>query len=48
MYKRQISDVVTKMLRKEGLADTSANRSQMETKLRTGGYSIYTCLDPTM
>lgn len=43
-----ISDVVTKMLRKEGLADTSANRSQMETKLRTGGYSIYTCLDPTM
>lgn len=43
-----ISDVVTKMLRKEGLADTSANRSQMESRLRTGGYSIYTCLDPTM
>ncbi|MGI6237528.1 MAG: transglycosylase domain-containing protein [Candidatus Excrementavichristensenella sp.] len=43
-----ISDVVTKMLRKEGLQDTSANRSQMEHKLRTGGYKIYTCLDPVM
>ncbi|MEG2858578.1 MAG: transglycosylase domain-containing protein [Clostridia bacterium] len=43
-----IYDVVTKMLRTEGLTDTAANRSQMESKLRTGGYSIYTALDPTI
>lgn len=41
-----IYDVVTKMLRVEGLEDTSTNRSRMEQKLRTGGYSIYTSLDP--
>ncbi|MCR4622264.1 MAG: transglycosylase domain-containing protein [Clostridiales bacterium] len=41
-----IYDVVTKMLRVEQLEDTSANRSLMEGKLRTGGYHIYTCLDP--
>jgi penicillin-binding protein 1A len=41
-----IYDVVTKMLRVEKLDDTTANRSQMENKLRTGGYSIYTSLDP--
>lgn len=41
-----IYDVVTKMLRVEGLEDTSANRSSMETKLRNGGYIIYTSLDP--
>lgn len=40
-----IYDVVTKMLRVEGLEDTDINRSQMEMKLRNGGYSIYTCLD---
>ena len=40
-----IYDVVTKMLRTENLEDTSANRSAMETKLRNGGYRIYTCLD---
>ena len=41
-----IYDVVTKMLRVEQLEDTLTNRSQMEAKLRTGGYHIYTCLDP--
>lgn len=43
-----IYDVVTKMLRMENLEDTSANRSAMEGKLRTGGYSIYTSLDPEL
>ena len=41
-----IYDVVTKMLRVEKLDDTTSNRSAMENKLRTGGYSIYTSLDP--
>ncbi len=41
-----IYDVVTKMLRTEKLDDTTANRSAMEAKLRTGGYRIYTTLDP--
>ena len=41
-----IYDVVTKMLRVEELEDTSYNRTLMERKLRTGGYRIYTCLDP--
>jgi len=41
-----IYDVVTKMLRMENLEDTSANRSMMEQRLRTGGYHIYTTLDP--
>ncbi len=39
-------DVVTKMLRLNNLADTTANRNIMQNKLRTGGYKIYTCLDP--
>lgn len=43
-----IYDVVTKMLRVEGLEDNSANRSSMETKLRNGGYIIYTALDPAV
>jgi len=41
-----IYDVVTKMLRVENLEDNRANRSLMENKLRTGGYRIYTSLDP--
>lgn len=43
-----IYDVVTKMLRVEGLEDNSSNRSSMETKLRNGGYYIYTALDPAV
>lgn len=40
-------DVVTKMLRVEGdLEDNSTNRSAMQRKLRTGGYRVYTSLDP--
>ncbi len=42
-----IYDVVTKMLRVEGnQQDNQANRSAMENKLRTGGYHIYTALNP--
>ena len=40
-----IYDVVTKMLRVEGLEDTRSNRSAMETKLRNGGYKVFTSLD---
>ncbi len=43
-----IYDVVTKMLHAENLEDNSTNRALMENKLRTGGYSIYTELDPEM
>ncbi len=43
-----IYDVVTKMLRVENLEDTSANRRAMETRLRNGGYKIYTSLDPAV
>ncbi len=41
-----VKDVVTHMLQKRGLSDTSSNRSAMENELRTGGYHIYTTLDP--
>lgn len=41
-----IYDVVSKMLRVEGLEDNSSNRSSMETKLRNGGYRVFTSLDP--
>ena len=40
-----ISDVVDTFLQINGLADTPANRSAMENKLRTGGYSVYLCID---
>lgn len=43
-----VYDVVTKMLHMENLEDNSTNRALMENKLRTGGYSIYTELDPEM
>ena len=43
-----IYDVVTKMLRVENLEDNKENRSLMESRLRTGGYQIYTSLDPGM
>ncbi|MEA5064647.1 transglycosylase domain-containing protein [Bacillota bacterium Meth-B3] len=43
-----IYDVVTRMLRMEGLSDNATNRAAMENKLRTGGYRIYTCLDPAL
>lgn len=40
-----ISDVVDTFLNLNGLEDTAANRYAMENKLRTGGYSVYLCLD---
>ena len=40
-----IQDVVNTFLRLNGLEDTAANRSAMETRLRTGGYSVYLCID---
>lgn len=40
-----ISDVVDTFLDLSGLEDTSANRYAMENKLRTGGYSVYLCID---
>ena len=41
-----ISDVVTQLLEKRGLSNTSANRTAVENELRTGGYHIYTTVDP--
>ncbi|MDR1600484.1 MAG: transglycosylase domain-containing protein [Oscillospiraceae bacterium] len=41
-----LHDVVTRMLGVYQYEDTSANRSKIETMLRTGGYSIYLCVDP--
>ena len=44
-----IYDVVTKMLRVEGdLEDNSTNRAAMQRQLRTGGYRVYTSLDPAV
>ena len=43
-----ISDVVTHLLEKRGLSNTSANRSSVENELRTSGYQIYTTVDPTI
>ena len=41
-----VSNVVTHMLRMENLQDNKKNRDDMERKLRTGGYHIYTTVDP--
>ena len=43
-----ISDVVTHLLEKRGLSNTSANRSTVENELRTSGYQIYTTVDPAI
>ena len=40
-----IRDVVTHLLEKRGLLDTSANRNAIENELRTGGYHIYLTVD---
>ncbi len=40
-----ISDVVDTFLELHNLENTSANRYAMENELRTGGYSVYLCLD---
>ena len=40
-----INDVVDTFLELRNLENTSANRYAMENELRTGGYSVYLCLD---
>ncbi len=41
-----MDDVITHWLLKDGVPNTSQNRLAYENKLRTGGYRIYTTLDP--
>ena len=41
-----VDDVITHWLKADGVVDTSANRIAYENKLRTGGYRIYTTVDP--
>lgn len=43
-----VSDVITHLLEKRGLSNTSANRSAVENELRTSGYHIYTTVDPNV
>lgn len=41
-----IDDVIRHWLEKDGLPNTLQNRQAYENKLRTGGYRIYTTIDP--
>ena len=41
-----MEDVITHWMKKDGVADTAQNRAAYESKIRTGGYRIYTTLDP--
>ena len=41
-----MKDVVTHLLKQRGLSDTTVNRNAVENELRTGGYKIYTTVDP--
>ena len=41
-----MDDVILHWMKKDGVADTSQNRAAYENKIRTGGYRIYTTLDP--
>ena len=41
-----ISDVISHWMAQDGVPDTSANRTYYENRLRTGGYKIYTTVDP--
>lgn len=43
-----IQDVVNRFLEARGLEDTAANRQAIQNELRTGGYHIYTTVDPTV
>ena len=43
-----IYDVTTHMLRMYNLEDNTSNRNKMEQQLRTGGYHIYTAMDPEL
>ncbi|MCL2696108.1 MAG: transglycosylase domain-containing protein, partial [Clostridiales bacterium] len=41
-----IADVVLHWMEKDGVPNTAAGRAAYENKLRTGGYKIYTTVDP--
>lgn len=41
-----INDVIAHLIEKRGMENTAANRSAIENELRTGGYHIYTTVDP--
>ncbi len=41
-----IYDVITHLLEARNLPDTQANRNAIENEIRTGGYHIYTTVDP--
>lgn len=43
-----VKDVVDRLLVQRELLDTNANRTAIENELRTGGYHIYTTLDPAI
>ncbi len=43
-----IDDVITHWLAKDGVVNNTQNRQIYENKLRTGGYRIYTTLDPNV
>lgn len=43
-----VDDVIRHWMKADGVADTAANRTAYENKLRTGGYRIYTTVDPTV
>ena len=43
-----ILDVITNWMAQDGVADTAANRSYYENMLRTGGYKIFTTVDPAV
>jgi len=43
-----IYDVTCYMCKRAGLPVTAANRNRMEQEIRTGGYKIYTTIDPEM
>ena len=41
-----MNDIITHWMSKDGVQDTAQNRTAYENKIRTGGYRIYTTLDP--
>ena len=41
-----LDDVVTALLEDRGMEDTSANRKLIRNQIQTGGYSIYSTIDP--
>ena len=43
-----ISDVISHWMAQDGVQDTAANRAYYENMLRTGGYKIYTTVDPNV